>query len=162
MFNPVYFVTIALALSLTQVGHAAHAQSQVALGDGSSSSPPPPTPQRVTFNAIFDNKAGSLNSVACSDGQFGLAKRFPTFGVIPSFPFIGGAFDIVWNSSSCGSCWNITNRAAGKWINITAIDGAKVGFNIGEQAFKILGGNTGKGVLDVFAYKIPSYFCGLW
>jgi Cerato-platanin len=102
----------------------------------------------TTPHMITDNKIGSLNSVACSDGPNGLAAQFPTFGNISSLPFIGGAFDVVWNSPNCGSCWNLTNMATGVSINITAIDSAGSGFNIAQEAFERLtrnGGQIGQG-----------------
>jgi len=117
---------------------------------------------RATYDTTYDNKSGSLNSVACSDGPNGLAARFPTFGDIPSFSFIGGAFDVVWNSPNCGSCWNLTNMGTGVSINITAIDSAGSGFNIAQEAFERLnGGQIGQGVVDVVANKISPSVCGL-
>ena len=135
----------------------------------SSSSPtapqsntPTPSPLRATYDTTFDNKAGSLNNVACSNGPNGLAARFPTFGDIPNFPFIGGAFDVVWNSPNCGGCWNITNPTTGVSIQITAVDTAGAGFNIAQEAFeKLNGGQIGQGVVDVVANKVASSVCGL-
>lgn len=92
MVNPIYTAAIVIALLLSQ---AARALPQPA---------PTPTPLRATFDVTYDNKGGSLNNVACPNGENGLAAKFPTFGAIPSFPFIGGAFDIVFNSPNCGSC----------------------------------------------------------
>jgi hypothetical protein len=83
-----------------------------------------PSPLKATFDQAFDNPSGSVNNVACSNGQNGLASKYPTFGDFPNFPYIGGAFDIVWNSTNCGSCWRITNVANGVTIYITAIDTA--------------------------------------
>ncbi|KAI0304605.1 Cerato-platanin, partial [Russula brevipes] len=114
------------------------------------------------YDTTFDNKAGSMNGVACSDGQNGLAARFPTFGDVPSFPFVGGAFDVVWNSPNCGACWSVTNKATGVSVNITAIDTAGAGFNIAQEAFvQLNGGSIGQGVLDVVANKISTSACGL-
>jgi hypothetical protein len=116
----------------------------------------------VTYDAAYDNKNSSLNSVACSNGANGLAARFPTFGDVPSFPFIGGAFDVVWNSPNCGGCWNLTNPATGATINITAIDAAAAGFNIAQEAFeKLTGGDVSKGAVDVVANKVSPSVCGL-
>ena len=124
--------------------------------------PNTPSPLRATYDATFDNKAGSLNGVACSNGPNGLASRFPTFGDIPNFPFIGGAFDVVWNSPNCGGCWNITNSMMGVSIQITAIDTASAGFNIAQEAFeKLNGGQIGQGVVDVVANKVAASVCGL-
>jgi hypothetical protein len=125
---------------------------------------PPKTPStfRTTFDTTFDNKAGSLNNVACSNGANGLVARFPTFGDIPKFPFIGGAFDVVWNSPNCGSCWNLTNAATGTSINIVAVDTAGSGFNIAQEAFvQLNGGQIGQGTVDVVASKVSPSICGL-
>jgi len=110
----------------------------------------------------YDNKSGSMNNVACSNGANGLTARFPTFGDVPSFPFIGGAFDVVWNSPNCGSCWTLTNAATGTSINFVAIDAAGSGFNIAQEAFvQLNGGQVGQGVVDVFATKVSPSVCGL-
>jgi len=130
--------------------------------DNNNPEPNTPSPLRATYDATFDNKAGSLNSVACSNGPNGLASRFPTFGDIPNFPFIGGAFDVTWNSPNCGGCWNITNPTTGVSIQITAIDTATGGFNIAQEAFeKLNGGQIGQGVVDVVANKVAASVCGL-
>jgi hypothetical protein len=62
---------------------------------------------------FYDNGQTSMNSVACSNGVNGLVtKGYPTFGSLPSFPFIGGAFAVgAWNSTECGSCWELTYPA---------------------------------------------------
>jgi hypothetical protein len=123
---------------------------------------PTPSPLRATYDVTFDNKSGSLNGVACSNGPNGLAARFPTFGDLPSFPFIGGAFDVAWNSPNCGACWALTNQANGVTINITAVDTAGAGFNIAKVAFdKLAGGQSGLGAVDVVANKVSSSVCGL-
>lgn len=117
---------------------------------------------RATYDTTYDNKSGSMNGVACSNGANGLAARFPTFGDVPSFPFIGGAFDVVWNSPNCGACWNLTNMATGVSISLTAVDSAGSGFNIAQEAFeKLNNGQIGSGVLDVVANKISPSVCGL-
>lgn len=129
-----------------------------------SKGPEPPTSAtlRTTFDPTYDNKSGSMNNAACSNGANGLSARFPTFGDVPSFPFIGGAFDVVWNSPNCGSCWNLTNAATGTSINIVAVDAAGSGFNIAQEAFvQLNGGQIGQGVLDVFASKVAPSVCGL-
>ena len=131
----------------------------------SNCSTPPKTPSttlRTTYDTTYDNKNGSLNSVACSNGANGLAGRFATFGDTPSFPFIGGAFDVVWNSPNCGACWSLTNTATGVSISITAVDAAGSGFNIAQEAFVVLnGGQIGQGVADVVATKVSPSVCGL-
>ena len=103
-----------------------------------------------------------MNSVACSNGANGLTARFPTFGDVPSFPFIGGVFDIMWNSLNCGSCWKLTNAATGASINIIAIDGAGSGFSIAQEVFvQLNGGQVGQGFVDVLATKVSPSVCGL-
>lgn len=133
--------------------------------DGNKNKPEPSTPSstlRATYDTTYDNKSGSMNGVACSNGPNGLAARFPTFGDVPSFPFIGGAFDVVWNSPNCGACWNLTNVATGVSISLTAVDSAGAGFNIAQEAFeKLNNGQIGSGVLDVVANKISPSVCGL-
>jgi hypothetical protein len=119
-----------------------------------------PSPLRATFDKTFDNSQGSLNSVACSDGDNGLAAKYPNFGKLPGFPHIGGAFDIAWNSPNCGGCWSVSNKASGATIFVTAIDTAEVGFNIAEAAFKQLnGGQLGEGVLEVVARRVNPSIC---
>jgi Cerato-platanin len=87
-----------------------------------------------------------MNNVACSNGVNGLASRFPTFGSVPSFPFIGGAFDVVFNSTNCGGCWSLTNPTTGTTINLATIDTAGPGFNIAKEAFEELtNGQIGAG-----------------
>lgn len=119
----------------------------------------PPFPLKATFDQTFDNPGGSLNNVACSNGQNGLASKYPTFSNLPNFPFIGGAYDIVWNSTNCGACWGIYNPENSKTIYITAIDTAGSGFNIAKQAFDALSGGTGGNTLTVEAWKVSDYPC---
>ena len=150
MVNPIYTAAIVIALFFSQ---AAHALPQAA---------PTPTPLRATFDVTYDNEDGSLNSVACSNGDNGLAAKFPTFGAIPSFPFIGGAFDVGFNSPNCGECWNITNPANGISVPMAAIDSAGAGFNMAQEVFTMLnGGSIGQGSIDVIATKLAPSFCEL-
>ena len=152
MFNPIYSITLSLALLLTQVTHALP-----------QASPSTPMRLRVTSDNTYDNFFGSTNNVACSNGANGLAAKFPTFGNLPTFPFVGGAFDVVWNSPNCGGCWNITNPATGVSIPYTAIDTAGVGFNAAQAVVIRLNndGQLGSGVLDVVATKVAPSICGL-
>jgi Cerato-platanin len=172
-----YFTTFILALLFTPVAHGLPQQpSPDASSPPASSvsvtptcpatvSPPAistPSPLRATYDPTFDNSAGSMNSVACSNGPNGLASRFPTFGSVPSFPFIGGAYDVQWNSPNCGGCWNITNPKLGTSVHLVAIDTSGVGFNLAKQVFSELnGGNVDVGVIEVTATKIAPSVCGL-
>jgi len=140
--------------------------SSFSYGDGDAqytiSNPVPVSQYKLTYDPSFDNQDGSMDRVACSDGPHGLAARFAMFRDIPTFPYIGGAFDIVWNSPNCGSCWKITNTANNASITVTTIDTAGHGFNIAESAFEDLnGGEVGDGVLQVEAHKVPIQVCGL-
>jgi hypothetical protein len=149
----IFSTTFALAaLLLTHVAHALpHAEPSTRS-----------TTARATFDITYDNPDGSLNNVACSDGgENPLAGRFSKFGELPTFPFIGGAPGIVWNSPNCGGCWKLTNAATGTWIIMTAIDSAAT-FNIAEEAFVTLnGGQVGQGVLEVVADQVDRSICGL-
>jgi hypothetical protein len=139
---------------------------RLSYGDGDAqytiSNPAPAAQYKVTYHPSYDYQAGSMDRVACSDGRHGLAARFAKFRDLPTFPYIGGAFDIAWNSPNCGSCWKLTNIANNESITITAIDKAALGFNIAESAFEDLnGGEVGEGVLQVEAHRVPIQVCGL-
>jgi hypothetical protein len=115
---------------------------------------------RATFDITYDNPGGLLSNVACSGGVGPLA-RFRTFGELPTFPFIGGAPGVVFNSPNCGGCWKLTNTATGKWAFMTAIDSAST-FNMAEEGFVTLnGGLVGQGVIEVVADQVDRSFCGL-
>lgn len=64
--------------------------------------------------------------------------EYPTFGDLPGFPSIGGAFAVEgWDSANCGTCWNLSY--AGKSINVLAVDHAGPGrFNIALKAMNTL------------------------
>ena len=157
-----FFMQAALALPQLQLNGASgsppHCPNQLSF----TPSVGPPSPLRATFDTTFDNPRGSMNGVACSNGANGLAARFPTFADLPSFPFIGGAFDVVWNSPNCGSCWSVRYPKTGETIYITAIDTAGAGFNIAKEAFQVLAGaDTDMGAINVVAHKVPLFHCGL-
>src|ERR1700755_3346478 len=117
---------LAAALLLT---HGAHALPHVQSSTRSES-----ITVRATFDTTFDNAGGSLNGVACSNGPNGLAAQFPTFGNIPTFPFIGGAPNVTFGSPNCGGCWRLTSTTTGASLVMTAIDGSGSGFNIAQEA----------------------------
>jgi len=145
-------ITFSLALILTHVAHALpHAEPSTRS-----------TTMRATFDTMYDNASSSLNGVACSNGENGLVARFTTFGNITTFPFIGGAPGIAWNSLNCGACWNLTNAATGIWITMTAIDSFGSGFNLAQEAFVTLNdGQIGQGVMDVIAEEVDRDVCRL-
>jgi len=123
---------------------------------------------KVTYDSTYDNRGGSLTTIACSDGSNGLINRgFHTFGDLPKFPHIGGA-DVIagWNSANCGTCWALTyTNAQGtkKTINVLAIDVATSGFNIALSAMnELTNGNAVQfGSVDVTSTKVDPSVCGL-
>lgn len=171
----VYITTFILTLLLTHIARAlpracsgfiSPESDGLSYGEGEAqyiiSNPVPAAQYKVTYDPSFDNPVGSMDSVACSNGRHGLAARFALFRDVPTFPNIGGAFDIVWNSPNCGSCWNLTNTANNLSITMTAIDKAGHGFNIAEYAFEYLnGGEVGEGILQAEAQRLPVEACGL-
>jgi hypothetical protein len=122
----------------------------------------------VTYDTTYDNKGGSLTTVACSDGSNGLITRgYTTFGSLPKFPHIGGAYAVTgWNSASCGTCWALTyTNAQGTktTVNVLAIDVAKSGFNIALSAMnELTNGNAVQfGTVNVTSTNVASSVCGL-
>ncbi|KAG6917023.1 hypothetical protein DXG01_004149 [Tephrocybe rancida] len=114
----------------------------------------------LSFDRTYDNAAGSLLTVACSNGPNGLDPPFSTFGSIPKFPHIGGAAAVEgFGSANCGSCWGLTYtnpKGVAKSINVTAIDHTDAGFNIAFAAMNELTGGQAEflGRVDVTAVKI--------
>jgi hypothetical protein len=121
----------------------------------------------VQYDTVYDNRATSLNAVACSDGKNGMiTKGYKTFGDLPSFPHIGAASAVEgYNSASCGSCWELsyTNDKTTTSIFVTAIDHAGEGFVITQMGLQHLGGqqavNTGK--INATATRVGGSLCGL-
>ena len=117
----------------------------------------------VSYDETYDNSAGSLTTVACSDGPNGLiTKGFSSFGSLPHFPNIGGAAAVAgWNSAQCGSCWQLTYN--GRSINVLAIDHTDSGFNIALAAMNTLTNNqaTFLGRVNANATQVAASVCGL-
>ena len=160
----IYFTTFILALFCTQIVRALPqgCNYPAYLDSSALDEVAPPSPLKVTWDGTYDNPSGSLNGVACSDGQYGLYAKYKTFNHLPTFPFIGGAYDIVWNSPNCGGCWRIFNRDNGHAINLIGIDTAGAGFNIAQAAFKALsGGVLINPLTNITAQKLPGFFCGI-
>jgi len=151
MFKLICAISFALALFFTQVAHALPQPAARA---------PPPSPLRAAFDSTFDNPNYPVGGVACSNGANGLAAKYPTFSKIPNYPYIGGAFDVAWNSPNCGACWKITNPKNGVSVHVIAVDSAGHGFNLGTAAMSHL--NDGQmTTIDVVATKAPSGNCGI-
>ncbi|KAL5531179.1 hypothetical protein ACEPAG_4055 [Sanghuangporus baumii] len=115
----------------------------------------------ATYDTTYDNPSGSMWGVACSNGKNGLVGEFPTFGDLPTFPNIGGVEGVSWNSTKCGSCWELTFQ--GTSIYVTAVDSAGTGFNIAREALDTLtGGHAVEwGSADVDAKEVERSNCGL-
>jgi hypothetical protein len=158
-----YFTTLIVTLLLSHIARAMPACGDVAspqdMYDIYDNEQLVLAPYRATLNQLFDNPDSNTNGVACSDGQNGLASRFPQFKYFNTFPFVGGAVDTRWNSTNCGKCWQLTNPKNGWWVYFTAID-ASGGFNIGQRTFAALGGSVAAGAMDVEAVPVDRSFCG--
>ena len=122
----------------------------------------------LSYDNTYDVASTSLNVVACSDGANGLiTKGFTTFGSLPKFPFIGGAQAVTgWNSTSCGTCWQVTytnSSGIAKSINVLAIDVSLNGFNIAETAMNVLTNNQAGflGRVNVASTQVAASVCGL-
>ncbi|KAN0141236.1 Cerato-platanin domain containing protein [Lactarius tabidus] len=119
--------------------------------------------QPVRPNSYYDNGATSMNSVACSNGVNGLVtKGYPTFGSLPNFPHIGSSFAVGgWNSTECGSCWELTYAPNGITIYIVALDTVYSGFGVSDDAMNTLTDGVPTDVLDVEATQVAEHYCAL-
>ncbi|KAG7094638.1 hypothetical protein E1B28_005462 [Marasmius oreades] len=121
----------------------------------------------LRYDNHYDDANASMNTVACSDGDFGLAHRFPTFGSVPGFPHIGASDAISgWGSANCGACFRLdyTNpQGVTKSINIVAVDHAGSGFNVAQAAMDELTGGqaVALGTVDVQSTRLLPSDCGL-
>jgi hypothetical protein len=116
----------------------------------------------TSYDETYDVKTASLNTVSCSDGSHGLAAKYPTFGDLPGFPFIGGVSAIAgWNDANCGSCWTLTFN--GTSINVLAIDHASGGDNLSLEAMDALTKGQAKhfGRIESTAVQVDKSVCGL-
>ncbi|KAF8266796.1 Cerato-platanin [Lactarius quietus] len=131
------------------------------------------TTEPLRDNSFYDNGQQSLNNVACSNGQNGLLSapngrvasgHFTDFASLPTFPNIGGVFAVGgWNSSECGSCWQVTYPSTGVTIYVTAIDSVFSGFDVSQAAMNTLTNGQGNqfSVIDVESTQVTKSFCGL-
>ncbi|KAI0081418.1 Cerato-platanin [Panus rudis PR-1116 ss-1] len=117
----------------------------------------------VSYDRTYDNKSGSLATVACSDGPNGLlTKGYTTFGSLKNFPNIGGAAAVAsWNSPACGTCWQLTYN--GKNINVLAVDHTDDGFNLSFEAMDTLTNGQAEflGRVDATVKQLSASACGL-
>ena len=120
-----------------------------------------PVNTTTAYDPKFDVKTSSMNTVACSDGAHGLAAKYPTFGSLPTFPYIAGIPQIAgWNSESCGTCWKLTYN--GTSINVIGIDHAD-GENLSLEAMnKLTQGQAVKlGRIQSYVEQVDNSVCGL-
>ncbi|KAH6919110.1 Cerato-platanin [Coprinopsis sp. MPI-PUGE-AT-0042] len=169
------FFAFLVALPLAVVGQSTTSTSGAPTSSAPSSTvitPPAPTGTPITLTASYDPTYGiagqSLGSTACSDGPNGLiTKGFTTFGSLPSFPQIGGAFAIGgWGSVFCGTCWQLAyknNATTTTTINVLAVDVAVRSFNLSPAALNTLtnGRAVELGRVNVVARQIATSACGL-
>ncbi|KAF4578403.1 hypothetical protein EYR40_001451 [Pleurotus pulmonarius] len=119
----------------------------------------------VSFDQVYDDQAGSMTTVSCSDGPNGLITRFgfQRFGDVPTFPNIGGAGVIPgFNSPNCGTCWALTFN--GTTVNVLALDHAATGtFNIALAAMNTLTDDNAiqLGRVTANANQVAASACGL-
>ena len=168
VFTMIYFTTFILTLLLSHI-----ARAMPACGDAAPEELYDPTftdaqhalpiiVYDVTWTSRYDNKHGDTNGVTCNTGSHGLALTYPHFRNFPDFPYIGGAWNAKFNSSFCGSCWNLTNLKNHKTISVTVMDYARSGYNISREAYKKLnGGRVGSGTLKAEAKQVDGKYCGM-
>ena len=103
----------------------------------------------------YDNPNTSMHTVACAHP---LEKIYPFFRNIPTFPYIGGLFDVRPDSLKCGSCLNLTNKE-GVHIYLTVIDRAPVplGFVMSVEACNKLNVRELRDLTKIEG--VPSNFC---
>ncbi|KAG9312667.1 Cerato-platanin [Chiua virens] len=114
---------------------------------------------KVTYDSLYDNPNWSLGNTACSDGPNGLQSKWPTLGVIPGYPAVGGIPGLTWNSPLCGTCWQLSyvdSANMAHHIKITAVDAAFT-FNLAEDAFAGWAGPSGvaAGSIAATAVQVP-------
>ncbi|KAI9573687.1 Cerato-platanin [Boletus coccyginus] len=120
---------------------------------------------KVVYDATYDNPSWPLSGTACSNGANGLQSKWPTLGVIPKFPNVGGIPGLTWNSPLCGTCWQLKYvgpNGATSTINIVAVDAAGT-FNIAKSAFTTWAGSAGvaAGSVTATAVQVPGSSCGI-
>ena len=156
MVKKIFSATFALALLLAQVAHGLPQASD-------TSQPNQLTPRLATIDPVFDHAGVSMLSVTCRDTS--VLAKWRVLGDVPSFPFIGGAFDITGdNSNNCGSCWAITNPRTGVSIQMTAIDRTFfVGdFNLGVDTIgNLTKGDRSVSEIKLVATKLSTTPCGM-
>ena len=161
----IYITTFILALFLSQIARAL----PQTCGDDITPESPTPVDQinfptaivaaDVRHNIKYGNPNIFTNTVACKN----LHLLYPKFDDFPTFPRIGGAFDIgTTPGHNCGRCWKLHNPHNNRSVIITAIDHANYGFVVSDYAFKKLSGGVLLPVLTaILYYPLPEWECGI-
>ncbi|KIK95706.1 hypothetical protein PAXRUDRAFT_140072 [Paxillus rubicundulus Ve08.2h10] len=119
----------------------------------------------VTYSTFYDDPNTSLGITACSNGVNGLQEKYPTLGSIRNFPNVGGIPGLTWNSTLCGTCWQLTyteDSGQTNTVNIVAVDGAYT-FNLSLEAMNTLTGGVAveKGKVSATAVQVAASVCGM-
>ena len=144
----IFFTAFILSLFLTQIGRAVAQVGHDILSRLRLLTSAPMqmnSEYKAVYSNVYDNSSQSLNDVACSN----LIGKYPTFGTIPGFPFIGGAPNTSYGSTNCGACWKITNVGNNLSIYFTSIDLTDpYNFVLSLEAFNKLKGSIASGNLE--------------
>ncbi len=124
------------------------------------------TPSVLNYDTMFDSPSGTLGMTACPAD--GILEGHPTFGSLPTFPYIGGAYFVQgFNSSRCGSCYELSyKRSDGKVATrtYTIINTVDHGFTSSLAAAMELTGlsrDEFPGDAAISAKEVPVAHCGL-
>ncbi|KAN0082358.1 Cerato-platanin [Tylopilus felleus] len=121
----------------------------------------------LSYDNNYDNGALSLDSVACSSGQYGLETKnssWTTLGSLPNFPNVGGVDTVSgWNSPQCGTCYAVTYAGTGITVNILAVDKSQSGFTVSQAAMNTLtnGQAVQFGRVSVSYTQVDPSVCGV-
>ena len=103
--------------------------------------------------------------MACSDGDNGLmTKGYTTLSSLPSFPNVAGVPAVTgWNSTSCGTAWQITDPATGNSIDVAAVDSSSRNFTVSQAAMNELtnGQGAANDTLNVTVQQVDPSTVGL-
>jgi hypothetical protein len=123
---------------------------------------------KVFYDDVYGNKDYSLNGVACS---YPLYKKYGTFGKVPKFPRIGGAFVVNgFKSPNCGTCWNVTYpplevsvNGGRRTIPVFLVDSTKDGVVLSREAMDELtdGEAFEFGHVEADLVQVSGKFCGV-
>ncbi|KAG9315826.1 Cerato-platanin [Chiua virens] len=110
---------------------------------------------KVTYVGLYDDPSWPMDSTACSNGVNGLASKWPTLGDIPGYPLVAAIPGLTWNSTLCGTCWDLS-YADGVDGTFIAVDAAYSTFNIAEYVFNDFApGAVQAGSFEATATQVP-------